>query len=239
MYIDQEVCTGCGECVPYCTMGAIQMNGFGCAEVLRDECVECNSCLRAEICPADALVKEDLAWPRSLRYFFSDPQGVHPMTGISGRGTAEIKTNDVTGRIKRDVFGIAIEVGRPNTGARLRDVERIAMAVAPLAVGFEPENPVTALMTDVSTGKMRDDVLDEKVLSAIVEFPLLPANLGELADVLRKVSGEIDSVFSLDLAFVVEPDGSIPLEKMVAAAGIPVRANGKLNVGLGRPLAEM
>lgn len=236
MYIDQEVCTGCGECVPYCTMGAIAMNDAGCAEIVRDECVECNSCLRAFVCPVDGFVKEDLEWPRSLRYFFSDPQGVHPITGIAGRGTAEIKTNDVTGRIKRGTLGIAVEVGRPNTGARLRDVEKIAMAVAPLAVHFEAENPVTALMTDTSTGKLREDVLDVKVLSAIVEFPMQPHDLGRLAQSLRKVSGEIDTVFSLDLAAVVEPDGSVPLLTLASEAGILLRPNGKLNVGLGRPL---
>ena len=239
MYIDQELCTGCGECVPYCTMGAIATNASGNAEIVRDECVECNSCLRADVCPTGAFVAEELEWPRSLRWVLSDPQGVHPITGIAGRGTAEIKTNDVTGRIKRGTIGVAVEVGRPNSGARLRDVERVAMALAPLGVVFEAANPITALMTDQRTGKIRDDVLGEKVLSGIVEFPLRPEQLASLAVALRKVAGEIDTVFSLDLACVAEKDGTVPLESWAREAGLWISPNGKLNVGLGKPAASV
>jgi NAD-dependent dihydropyrimidine dehydrogenase PreA subunit len=239
MYIDQEVCTGCGECVPYCTMNAIEMSDGGYAEIVRDECVECNSCLRADVCPSGAFVKEELEWPRSLRWIMSDPQGVHPITGIAGRGTAEIKTNDVTGRIKRGTAGVAVEVGRPNSGTRLRDVERVAMALASLGVEFEPANPVTAMMTDRSTGKIRDDVLGEKVLSGILEFPMKPERLGELALVLRKVAGEIDTVFSVDLACVAEEDGSVPMQRWAEEAGLWISPNGKLNVGLGKPAASV
>lgn len=161
------------------------------------------------------------------------------MTGIAGRGTAEIKTNDVTARTKRGEVAVAIEVGRPNTGTRLREVEKVAMAVAPLGVRFEPANPITALMTDTKTGKMRDDVLGEKVLSGIVEFPMKPEQLKELAPVLKKVAGEIDTVFSLDLACVVDEDGSVPLQKWAADAGLWISPNGKTNVGLGKPAANV
>ena len=37
------------------------------------------------------------------------------------------------------------------------------------ASAFEKKNPVTSLMSDVRTGAIRDDILNEKVLSAIVE----------------------------------------------------------------------
>lgn len=239
MYIDSELCTGCGECVPYCSMGAIVMGDGGYAEIVRDECVECNSCLRAQVCPADAFVKEELDWYRTMRSLMSDPAGVHPITGIAGRGTAEIKTNDVTGRTKRGIVAVAIEVGRPNTGTRLREVEKIAMAVASLGVTFEKENPITAMMTDRTTGKMREDVLREKVLSGIIEFPLKPERLRDLAVVLRQVSQEIDTVFSLDLACVLDEDGTVPLEKWAADAGLWISPNGKLNVGLGKPAANI
>lgn len=239
MYIDQQVCVGCGECIPYCAMRAITVTGEGYAEIVKDECVECNSCLRASICPSDAFVKGELDWYRTLRSVMSDPAGVHPLTGIAGRGTAEIKTNDVTARTKRGEVAVAIEVGRPNTGTRLREVEKVAMAVAPLGVRFEPANPITALMTDTKTGKMRDDVLGEKVLSGIVEFPMKPEQLKELAPVLKKVAGEIDTVFSLDLACVVDEDGSVPLQKWAADAGLWISPNGKTNVGLGKPAANV
>lgn len=239
MYIDQEVCVGCGECIPYCAMAAIRMADGGYAEIVRDECVECNSCLRAAVCPSDAFVKEELDFYRGLRSVMSDPAGVHPITGIAGRGTAEIKTNDVTGRTKRGEVAVAIEIGRPNFGTRLREVEKVAMALAPLGVHFEPANPITAMMTDTATGKMRDDVLGEKVLSGIIEFPMQPEMLPALAVVLDKVAGEVDTVFSLDLACVVEEDGTVPLEKWAADAGLWISPNGKMNVGLGRPLANL
>lgn len=239
MYIDREVCTGCGECIPYCTMGAIVMSLEGCAEIIRDECVECNSCLRANVCPSGAFVKEELEWPRSLRWIMSDPQGVHPITGIAGRGTAEIKTNDVTGRIRRGTVGVAVEVGRPNFGTRLRDVEKVAMALAGMGVEFESANPITAMMTDRATGKMREDVLGEKVLSGILEFPLRPEQLPTLATTLRKVAGEIDTVFSVDLACVAGEDGGVPLQRWAGEAGLWISPNGKLNVGLGRPAARV
>ena len=45
MKIDEKKCVGCGNCVPYCTMGVIRIeNGF--AAVNEDECVECNTCYR-------------------------------------------------------------------------------------------------------------------------------------------------------------------------------------------------
>ena len=68
------------------------------------------------------------------------------------------------------MVGIAIEMGRPGTGTRFYDVEKVAMAVAKVGVHFEPHNPVTKLMIDETTGKMKDDVLNEKVLSAIVDL---------------------------------------------------------------------
>jgi len=36
-------------------------------------------------------------------------------------------------------------------------------------VSFEKKNPVTSLMSAVASGTIREDILNEKVLSAIVE----------------------------------------------------------------------
>ena len=74
-----------------------------------------------------------------------------------------MKTNEVTGRFKSGEVGIAIELGRPGTGARFRDVEKVTQAVAKLGVELEPQNPLTFLITDSTTGRIDEDVLDEKV----------------------------------------------------------------------------
>ena len=45
MKIDTEKCVGCGNCIPFCTMGVIRIEN--CIGVVNeDECVECNTCYR-------------------------------------------------------------------------------------------------------------------------------------------------------------------------------------------------
>lgn len=38
---------------------------------------------------------------------------------VPGRGTEEVKTNDVTGRVDKKHYGIAVEMGRPSVAAML------------------------------------------------------------------------------------------------------------------------
>lgn len=236
MLIDKEKCIKCGMCIPYCPMGCISKTEEGVV-INTDECVECEICRNAKVCPRDALYMPKLEFPRTLRSQFSNPLIPHPDTGVPGRGTEEMKTNDVTGRFKRGKAGIAIELGRPGTGTRLRDVQTIAMAVAPYAKnGFEPHNPVTVLMVDKKTGKLRDDVLDEKTLSAIVELEVDQTDVLPVFDALKEAQKNISTVFSVDLACLLEPDESCPAAIIAAEAGYKLSLNGKTNVGLGRPL---
>ena len=67
--------------------------------------------------------------------------------------------------------GIGVELGRPGVGAYFRDVEMVAMALMAADMGYQlaMENPVTHFMSDKTTGKLRDDVLNEKATSAIIE----------------------------------------------------------------------
>ena len=55
----------------YC--GCISMNEAKNAHIDLDQCVECGVCKRIEICPTDAIVEEELSWPRSIRRLYSDP----------------------------------------------------------------------------------------------------------------------------------------------------------------------
>lgn len=238
MYIDQEKCIQCQKCIPYCPMRAIAYNAeTGKVEIDQEECVECEIC-RGCNCPTGALTMPKLEWPRILRSQFSNPLVTHPDTNVPGRGTEEMKTNEVTGRFKRGQAGIAIEMGRPGTGTRFYDVEKVAMAVAQVGVHFEPHNPVTVLMVDKNTGKLRDDVLNEKVLSAIIEFDIPQKKIVPVLEKLKEVIPEIDTVFSLDLACRLEEDGSNPAVELAQKAGFTPSLNGKTNVGLGRPLAK-
>ena len=53
-----------------------------------------------DVCPTAAFEPEELAWPRVVRRAFSDPRVPHESTGVEGRGTEEVKTNDVSGRVQ-------------------------------------------------------------------------------------------------------------------------------------------
>jgi len=236
MRIDPNVCIACEACVPYCPVGAIKMTDV--AVIDQDACVDCGVCRNSKVCPVDCIIFEVQPYPRDLRVTFSNPRTGHKATGIAGRGTEEMKTNDVTGRFKKGMVGLGLEFGRPGVSTSFRDLEKMSVALAKHGVEFEDKNPVTFLMVDKKTGKLKNEVLDQRVLSGIIEcvFPI-----GKLKDVLatmKEVSKQIDTVFSVDCICKAEPDGSFPVKKILAEVGITPYINGKQNVGLGRPRAK-
>lgn len=242
MRVDSEKCVGCERCVSYCPVGAIHVAeregkpGKKRSWIDEDECVECGVCFRANVCKPQAIYLPELKWPRVVRRAFSDPMVEHKETGVPGRGTEEMKTNEITGRFKRGSWGMAVEVGRPGVGARLKDLELIAMALAEKGVAFEPRNPVTFLFENVKTGKLKPEVRNEKVLSGIIEFEVKPEQLKPVLQVLRDMAGRVESVFSVDLITHPEEEEKGLALKIVKKMGFPVYPNGKVNVGLGRVL---
>src|SRR5713226_7375724 len=117
-----------------------------------------------DVCPTAAFEPEELVWPRVVRRAFSDPRVPHESTGIEGRGTEEVKTNDITGRVKVGEVGFTIEFGRPGVGVWFYDIQKMCHALAHAGVAFEKKNPVTSLMSAVAPGTLREDSLNEKVL---------------------------------------------------------------------------
>lgn len=239
MQIDASKCVGCGQCRPFCTMGVIHFtrndkgNKVHCT-VDEEECVDCGICYRAKICPADALFQPVHGWPRSIRGTFSNPLAEHKETRVPGRGTEEMKTNDITDRYKRGYAGMAAEMGRPGTGARLRDAEKVFKALAKLGVEFEPHNPLTGLLKNKQTGEMNPEALDEKVLSAIIEMVIPIDKVISVLETMENVAEEINTVFSVDLVARVDEDLSVPTAKIMEKNGKWFSYNGKTNVGLGR-----
>jgi ferredoxin len=265
MEIDKTKCVGCGNCHAVCTMGAIYLGEDGTSEVNQDQCVECSTCYKVlvnekrspsfvrtvrktlsmlklahvappNICPTGALTPPALEWPRVVRAFFSDPLTTHPSTGMKGRGTEEIKTNDVTNRIQTGEAGLVVELGRPGTGAYFRDIEKVAMALAREDGKFETENPVTQLMSDPEAGRIRKDVLNEKVLSAIIEIKIPLDAIPAVLCALHEIEAEIDATMAVGISSRCLPDGTIPHTEWVIKAGYGVSPNGKTNLGLGRPI---
>jgi hypothetical protein len=206
------------------------------AIINQDECVECGVCFRSEICSVDAFEEELHEWPRSVRAAFSNPLLVHKETRVPGRGTEEAKTNDVTGQFRRGFVGITTEMGRPGVGVRFYDVEKVAQALARAGVTFAANNPVTHLMTDQTNGNLNQEIINEKVCSAMIESTTPLENLETVFKELRGVAPQIDSVFSLTISERLNDDGTSPCEKVLKELNVPLYINGKTNVGLGRPL---
>jgi NAD-dependent dihydropyrimidine dehydrogenase PreA subunit len=230
MIIDRDLCTGCEACCEYCPVNAIGMDA-DLAYIDLELCTECNNCLRADVCPTDAIFQNEIAWPRSIRNIFSDPISVFKETGVSGRGTEESKTNDVTHRFKKGEVGFSIDVGRPNAGG---EVDKISREIAKLGVSFDPDNPLTYLMADTKTGKLEEDVLDEFVVSAIIEFKTPLTQCVEIVKTLEEISDRVNTVFSVGVISRVEEDWSIPAQIALQDAGFPVRPQGKTTLNLGR-----
>lgn len=236
MIINQELCVGCGMCVPYCPVNAIKVVDRK-AHIDANACVECSCCQRSKVCKKNAIVQEDLQWPRVVRSIMSDVFTVFEATGVSGRGTEEMKTNDVTGRIRPGRIGVALEVGRPTAAATFRQVQEIAMTMASTKlVEFEPCNPITSLMVDNKTGEFKPDILDERVYSAILEFSIPVEKLPEVLELCGKAASKTTTVFSLDISSVTTDGQHEKIAEMIKDAGITtLRPNGKVNLGLGKP----
>lgn len=241
MRIDEQKCVNCGQCVPYCPMGCIR-EGDGSMRIDGEDCVECGICLRNADCPVEAIEQEFLQMPRAVRRAFSDPFGKHENTELKhmGRGTEEIKTNDVTGVIHTmDRVAVAVELGRPLVGARFRDAEAIAKAVCRFDVEFEKNNPVTSFLVDPRTGEMEPSILDEKVLSCIVEFKAETTALSAILAALREVEREVQTVFTVGVICRIGEGNQSPVEQLLKSEGYPIyETSSKTNVGLGRPKYE-
>lgn len=238
MYINQDLCVGCGLCVPYCPVGAIKVENRK-AVIDPEGCVECSCCRRSNVCRKNAIVQEELQMPRGVRSVMSDVFTVFADTGVSGRGTEEMKTNEVTGRFQPGWVGMAVEVGRPIAGCTFRQVQEIAVALASSGlVEFETCNPITAMMKDNKTGYFREDILDERVYSAILEFPIPIEKLPNVLEQLKEISRKTTTLFSLDVASVTADSQDQKVRKIIEDCGVSVRPNGKVNLGLGKPLYQ-
>ena len=244
MRIDPEKCTSCARCPDYCPVACIH-EGSGSFFIDEAECVECGVCLRDAGCPADAIYmpEESNRYPRSIRAAFSDPgvqypEELFPDLKQGGRGTEEMKTNDVTGNFPRGEFGMTLEFGRPGVGTRLREVEKVTSLLTSMGVRFEDSNALYFLFEDPERGTLKPEIADEKVLSIIVEFALPEAQLESVVNALAQVLKTVDTVVSWGLVTRFEKDGSLPVKGRLEKLGLTVRPNAKINMGMGRPLIE-
>lgn len=236
MVINEERCVGCGLCLNYCPAHAISIHEKK-AVIDLDLCFECGNCKYANVCKTDAFVQQTMTWPRVIRSIFSNVRIISPNTNLSGRGTEEMKTNDVTGRFKPGTIGIACEMGRPGTGTTFKDVETIAKVVVHHGGKLEEKNPTFFVFDDPNKGTIKKEYLNERALSVIIEALVDKENLVPLLENLKDAQDMINTVFSLDVISVME-DEKIFTNSLIEKAGLTARPNGKTCVGLGRPRKE-
>src|SRR4030095_16744529 len=241
MKINPDKCVACGNCTYVCPMGAIYIDpNIKRATIDRDECVECYACFNGmrqehlnptfvrtmrkvfqfmrlrfdpepDVCPTAAFEPDELSWPRVVRRAFSDPRVPHESTGVEGRGTEEVKTNDISGRVGVGEVGFTIEFGRPGVGVWVRVIQKLCGALAEARVAFEKKTPITSLMSDVATGTLREDILNEKVLSAIVEIKVPVARTEEIIRLVWSVEKQIDTIVAIGVGTRCDARGEDPV----------------------------
>jgi len=192
------------------------------------------------VCPEDAIYAEELVgFYKQFQHVISDPVENHGVTGVTGRGTEEVKTNDVSGRVKRGWIGLSIDMGRPGLGVYLRDAEKVAMACAKAGFKLAPqeESPLAALMPDSSTGKLEDGCLDYRLLSVIIEGRCEEGKAKDVLRALKKVEKEVETVFSVGLISRVDENGQCRALEFLDELGMAQPHRGKVNPGMGKPLS--
>ena len=244
-------------------MGAIHIDpAINRATVNRDECVECYTCYRGmsmehlnptlvrtvrgilhlfrlrfdpepDVCPTSAIVPDDLTWPRTIRRAFSDVTATHESTGIHGRGTEEVKTNDVTNRMDVGQVGLTVELGRPGVGVWFRDVQQVTRGLAQAGIAFEDRNPVTSLLVDRERGLINPEILNETVMSVIIEFTVDTAEMSRVLRILRQIAAGLPTVMAIGLSVRCDEQGNSGVEDVLAQNGFEV-VRAKTNLGLGR-----
>lgn len=245
-------------------MGAIFVDtNINRAVINDDACVECGTCYRGmstenlnpvlirsirkiagifrfrfepepDVCPTSAFEMNDLQMPRLIRQIFSDPVIEHKSTGIKGRGTEEVKTNDVSLRVDTGEVGYTIEFGRPGVGVRFSDIQEMTQELATKGVIFERNNPITHLMTSSEKGDLRTDILNEKILSAIVEIKTTIEKVEEVLETVNQVNQRIDTVVAIGISTRCDEKGEDLLlsSRLEDLGAFYERA--KTNLGLGR-----
>jgi len=262
MKILKEKCVGCANCIPVCTVGAIYIGDDGRAEINTETCVECHNCYRSlsfehlppgitrtirkilkklslrfqpapDVCPTEAFSPDDLAWPRIVRRAFSDPMVTHESTGVHGRGTEEVKTNDVSHRIEQGEVGLVVEFGRPGIGVYFHEVQKATIALAAAGANFEQGNPITQMMSDRDKGTLREDILNEKVLSCIVELTAPISDTIRVLGIIKEICRQTETVISIGAATICDEQGKEPLGDLLTNEGYDIGWT-KVNLGLGR-----
>ena len=116
----------------------------------------------------------------------------------------------------------------------MREIQQMCQRLGAAGVSFEKRNPITSLMTDVGSGTLREDILGEKVMSAIVEIKVPVERTEEIVRLVWEVEKELDTVVALGVGTRCGADGEDEvLAPILERLGYKLE-RAKTNTGLGR-----
>src|SRR6266852_4462162 len=116
----------------------------------------------------------------------------------------------------------------------MREIQQLCWRLGAAGVSFESRNPITSLMTDVRSGTMREDILGEKVMSAIVEIKVPVERTEEIVRVVWEAEKELDTVVALGVGTRCDPDGEDQVVAPILERLGYKLERAKTNTGLGR-----
>jgi hypothetical protein len=92
-------------------------------------------------------------------------------------------------------------------------------------------------MSDVSTGTLREDILNEKVMSAIVEIKVPVERTEEIVRLVWEIEKQLDTVVALGVATRCGEHGEeVVVAPILEKLGYKLQ-RAKTNIGLGRVVA--
>jgi len=124
-------------------------------------------------------------------------------------------------------------LGRPGVGAYLRDLEKVVKKVTAKGVAFARENPVFPLIADPAAGALRPEILNEKVLSAIVEFVVDEDGVLDFIEEIQSfMNAELETVATMSVIARADEQGRADFLEKLKKGGQKPYPNGKVNLGL-------
>jgi hypothetical protein len=134
-------------------------------------------------------------------------------------------------------FRCPVAPGRPVLGSRFRDVEKILKKFRPRGYEIVSQNPVVDLIADPKTGALNPEILDERIISCVIEFIAPEATVHDVMALVHELSFEVESVFSVSIALPAGMQGESRFEELLAT-GVYHLPNRKVNIGAAENIAK-
>ena len=155
--------------------------------------------------------------PRLIRRVFSETRRRAQIDGHQRPRHRRSQNQRRESRVGIGEVGYTIEFGRPGVGVRFRDIQEMTRALAKLDIVFEAKNPISHLMTDKSSGTLRADILDEKILFRDRrDFAARLDRVEAVCETVSAVNERIDTVTAVGISNPLRRAGRRQVARAVA-----------------------